>query len=127
MADQAATTKPTRVYDLAIPPHPPGYRLRRGRNWFFLGLLYAGYYLCRYNLGIVAPELKQQFHFTNAQYGAINTGRDWGYAFGQFLNGLFTDGLGGKQATNVSLISRHRLPGSSRKSTGSARRKWRVP
>lgn len=84
--------------------HPPGYRLRRGRNWFFLGLLYAGYYLCRYNLGIVAPELKQEMHLSNAEYGAINTARDGGYAVGQFINGLFTDGLGGKQAMAVGAL-----------------------
>ncbi|CAN5378042.1 glycerol-3-phosphate transporter [soil metagenome] len=89
----------------AIPPHPPGYRLRRGQNWFFLGLLYAGYYLCRYNLGIVAPELKREFNLTNAQYGGINTSRDWGYALGQFINGLFTDGMGGKQAMAVGAIA----------------------
>jgi OPA family glycerol-3-phosphate transporter-like MFS transporter len=88
----------------AVPPHPPGYRLRRGRNWFFLGLLYAGYYLCRYNLGIVAPELKEEFHLTNAQYGAINTARDGGYAVGQFVNGLFTDGMGGRQAMAVGAL-----------------------
>ena len=88
----------------AIPPHPPGFRLRRGRNWFSLGLLYAGYYLCRYNLGIVAPELKEEFKLNNAQYGAISTGRDGGYAVGQFINGLFTDGIGGKQAMAVGAI-----------------------
>jgi sugar phosphate permease len=88
----------------AMPSHPPGYRLRRGRNWFFLGLLYAGYYLCRYNLGIVAPELRQEFNYNNAQYGGINTARDGGYAVGQFLNGLFTDGLGGKQAMAVGAV-----------------------
>ena len=86
------------------PAHPPGYRLRRGRNWFFLGLLYAGYYLCRYNLGIVAPELKEEFHLNNSQYGAINTARDGGYAVGQFINGLFTDGMGGKQAMAVGAL-----------------------
>ena len=78
--------------------------MRRGRNWFFLGLLYAGYYLCRYNLGIVAPELKEEFHLNNAQYGAISTARDGGYAVGQFVNGLFTDGMGGKQAMAVGAI-----------------------
>src|SRR3954471_9644088 len=88
-----------------LTQYDPGYRLRRGRNWFFLGLLYAGYYLCRYNLGIVAPELKSEFNFSNAQYGAINTSRDWGYACGQFINGLFTDGLGGKQAMAVGAIA----------------------
>ncbi|MEA2709620.1 MAG: transporter, family, glycerol-3-phosphate transporter [Phycisphaerales bacterium] len=87
-----------------IPPHPPGFRLRRGRNWFCLGLLYAGYYLCRYNLGIVAPELKEEFKLNNAQYGMISTGRDGGYAVGQFINGLFADGLGGKQAMAVGAI-----------------------
>ncbi len=37
-----------------VPPaasDPPGFRIRRIRNWFFLGLTYASYYLCRYNLG----------------------------------------------------------------------------
>src|SRR6476619_3709339 len=82
----------------AIPRHPPGYRFRRFQNWFFLGLLYAGYYLCRYNLGIVTPELKQEFGWNEDQLGAMSSGRDAGYAVGQFVNGLFADGIGGKQA-----------------------------
>lgn len=88
----------------AIPPLPPGFRMRRGRNWFFLGLLYAAYYLCRYNLGIVSPELKAEFQLNNEQYGAINTARDGGYAVGQLINGLFADGLGGKQAMAAGAI-----------------------
>src|SRR5215213_3685589 len=81
--------------DTALPPHPPGFRGRRGRNWFFLGLLYAGYYLCRYNLGIVTPELKAEFGWGEDQLGAMSSGRDAGYAVGQFVNGLFADGMGG--------------------------------
>lgn len=84
--------------------HPPGFRLRRFRNWFFLGLLYAGYYLCRYNLGIVAPELKSELELSNEDYGWINSGRDGGYAVGQFINGLFADGLGGKQSMAVGAL-----------------------
>ncbi len=84
--------------------HPPGYRRRRFRNWFFLGLLYAGYYLCRYNLGIVSPELKAEFGMNNEQYGWINSGRDGGYAIGQFVNGLFADGLGGKQSMAIGAL-----------------------
>ena len=87
-----------------IPPHPPGYRLRRGRNWFFLGLLYAGYYLCRYNLGIVTPELKAEFGWNEDQLGAMSSGRDAGYAVGQFVNGLFADGMGGKQAMAIGAL-----------------------
>jgi OPA family glycerol-3-phosphate transporter-like MFS transporter len=78
--------------------------MRRGRNWFFLGLLYAGYYLCRYNLGIVTPELKQEFHWGEDQLGAMSSGRDAGYAVGQFVNGLFTDGMGGKQAMAIGAL-----------------------
>src|SRR5437867_3296524 len=92
------------VQESALPPHPPGYRLRRGRNWFFLGLLYAGYYLCRNNLEIVSPEIIREFHYTKEQYGYITTARDGGYAVGQFINGLFSDGLGGKQAMAVGAV-----------------------
>jgi sugar phosphate permease len=88
----------------AFAEHPPGYRLRRGRNWFFLGLLYAAYYLCRYNLGIVTPELSAEYKFNNRDIGYISTYRDAGYAVGQFINGLFADGLGGKQAMAVGAI-----------------------
>lgn len=84
--------------------HPPGFRLRRVKNWFLLGLTYASYYLCRYNLGIVAPELRETLGFTRAEYGAIDTSRNWAYAVGQFVNGLFTDKLGGKQAMTIGAI-----------------------
>ena len=83
---------------------PPGFRLRRVRNWFFLGLLYASFYLCRYNLGIVAPELREHYGFSNEQYGQISSARDGGYAVGQFVNGLLADGLGGKQAMAVGAL-----------------------
>jgi sugar phosphate permease len=78
--------------------YPPGFRGRRGMNWFMLGLMYASYYMCRYNLAIAAPRIMDQFGLNNAQYGAINSARHLAYAFGQFINGLFTDKLGGKQA-----------------------------
>ena len=84
--------------------HPPGYRLRRGRNWFFLGLLYAGYYLCRYNLSTVTPEIAKEFHYDNAQTGWLSTGRDIGYMVGTFINGLFADAIGGRQSMAIGAI-----------------------
>ncbi|MFH1419151.1 MAG: MFS transporter [Planctomycetota bacterium] len=90
--------------DQFVYEHPPGFRLRRVRNWFFLGLTYATYYLCRYNLGIVSPELKETLGFSNTQYGAIQSARNGAYAIGQFVNGLFTDRLGGKQAMTIGAI-----------------------
>src|SRR2546423_5116159 len=101
---QPLVSHPPTALEAAIPPHPPGFRLRRGRNWFFLGLLYAAYYLCRYNLGIVAPEFTKEFGFNEEQYGAISSGRDGGYAVGQLINGLFADGLGGKQAMAIGAL-----------------------
>ncbi len=84
--------------------HPPGFRARRGRNWFFLGLTYAGYYFCRYNLSYIAPQFKEALGFTNTQYGSIQSARNLCYAIGQFVNGLFTDRLGGKQAMTIGAI-----------------------
>src|SRR5262245_44051146 len=85
--------------------HPPGYRLRRVRNWVFLGLTYASYYLCRYNLSPVAPELMGTLGISKTDYGKINSGRDGAYAIGQMVNGLFTDRLGGKAAMTIGALS----------------------
>jgi len=84
--------------------HDPGYRRRRGRNWFFLGLTYASYYLCRYNLSIIAPEMMRELGLSKAQLGGIGSARDGMYAIGQFVNGLFTDKLGGKRAMTIGAI-----------------------
>jgi MFS transporter, OPA family, glycerol-3-phosphate transporter len=84
--------------------HEPGFRKRRGRNWFFLGLTYASYYLCRYNLSIVAPEFKNALGFSNSEYGAIDSARNGAYAIGQFVNGLFTDKMGGRLAMTIGAI-----------------------
>jgi len=91
------------IFADSLPSLPPGFRLRRVRNWFFLGLTYATYYLCRYNLGYIAPELMRDLGLDKKQYGAIQSARDGAYAIGQFINGLFTDRLGGKQAMTVGV------------------------
>ena len=94
----------TTPHDREVPDHPPGFRARRGQNWFMLGLMYASYYMCRYNLAIAAPRIMDQFGLNNTQYGMINSARHWCYAFGQFFNGLLTDRLGGKQAMAIGAL-----------------------
>lgn len=89
----------------SAPIHPPGYRGRRGQNWFMLGLMYGSYYMCRYNLSIAAPRIMDHFGFSNTQYGAISSVRNWAYAIGQFWNGLLTDRLGGKQAMAIGAMA----------------------
>lgn len=98
-----AQTKPSTIKDAPLE-HPPGFRARRGQNWFMLGLMYASYYTCRYNISVVAPRIMSQFGLNNAQFGLINTARHWSYAVGQFVNGLFTDKLGGKQAMALGAL-----------------------
>jgi MFS transporter, OPA family, glycerol-3-phosphate transporter len=78
--------------------HPPGFRARRGLNWGFLGLLYTSFYLCRYNLSIANKAISETYGFTRADMGLIITTALLTYAFGQILNGLLTDKLGGKRA-----------------------------
>src|ERR1041385_8381426 len=78
--------------------HPPGFRRRRGLNWTFIGLLYTSFYTCRYNLAIANKSISDEFGFNKSQMGSIITTALLAYAFGQILNGLLTDRLGGKRA-----------------------------
>ena len=43
--------------DLPIAAYPPGFRPRRGLNWFIIGLLYASFYMCRYNFRFATPGM----------------------------------------------------------------------
>jgi OPA family glycerol-3-phosphate transporter-like MFS transporter len=78
--------------------HPPGYRARRGLNWAFVGLLYTSFYLCRYNFSIANGAISREFGYNKADIGAIITTALLAYAFGQVLNGLIADRIGGKKA-----------------------------
>ncbi len=90
--------------DPGTPQHPPGFRARRGINWFLLGLMYATYYTCRYNISVVAPRIIDQFGFSNSQYGWISSARHGCYAVGQLINGLLTDRIGGRQAMALGAV-----------------------
>ncbi|MDB6110938.1 MAG: major facilitator superfamily 1 [Pedosphaera sp.] len=78
--------------------YPPGFRARRGLNWGFLGLLYTSFYMCRYNLSIANTAISKEFGFSRADMGTIITVALLAYAFGQIINGLLTDRIGGKRA-----------------------------
>lgn len=83
------------------PSYPPGFRARRGLNWGFVGLLYTSFYMCRYNLSLANGAISEEFHFSKTQFGYIITTALLAYAFGQIINGLITDKLGGKRAMLV--------------------------
>ena len=84
-----------------VPPaqgYPPGFRRRRGVNWGFIGLLYTSFYMCRYNLSIANKSISDEFGFSLSQMGDIISSFFLAYAFGQIINGLLTDRIGGKKA-----------------------------
>ena len=80
------------------PQYPPGFRARRGLNWVSLGLLYASFYLCRYNFRWASPDLRKTFGFDYSDITLILGCWSWAYGVGQLVNGLFTDRIGGKRA-----------------------------
>ena len=54
--------------------------------------------MCRYNLPLASSAIRTEFGFTKSQIGSIITTALLAYAFGQIINGLLTDRVGGKRA-----------------------------
>src|SRR6188508_3130694 len=78
--------------------YPPGFRPRRGLNWVVLGLMYASYYMCRYNFRFATPGMVEEFGFNKLQITGIFSAWSVAYGTGQLINGLLTDRIGGKAA-----------------------------
>ena len=89
----------------AAPGYPPGFRKRRGLNWGALGLLYTSFYMCRYNFSIANKSISDEFGFSFTQMGDILSTFFLAYGFGQILNGLLTDRIGGKKAMLIGQTS----------------------
>ena len=78
--------------------YPSGFRARRGLNWGSIGLMYASYYLCRYNFPIANSKIGTEYGLSNTQMGWIISAAFVAYAVGQMVNGFFTDRIGGRKA-----------------------------
>lgn len=81
--------------------YPAGFRPRRGLNWVSLGLMYASYYVCRYNFRFATPGMVDEFRFDKFQIAGILGAWSVAYGTGQLVNGLITDRIGGKKAMLV--------------------------
>lgn len=86
------------------PPYPPGFRPRRGLNWFILGLMYASYYMCRYNFRFATPGMIEEFGFSKSQIADMLSAWSIAYGTGQLVNGLITDRIGGKAAMLIGAV-----------------------
>ena len=78
--------------------HPAGFRARRAQNWVFLGLMYAFFYMSRYNLPAVQQALKEAFGWSHTQYTQVASMGLLVYGLAVFLNGPLADKIGGKRA-----------------------------
>ena len=76
--------------------YPSGFRAARGRNWGALGVLYASYYMARYNFRFATPGMVEEFGFNVADITQIFVVWSLAYGTGQLINGLLADRIGGK-------------------------------
>ena len=87
-----------KMSDFPIAEYPAGFRARRGLNWFIIGLLYASFYMCRYNFRFATPGMVAEFGFSTFQITGMLSAWSIAYGTGQLVNGLLTDRIGGKIA-----------------------------
>jgi OPA family glycerol-3-phosphate transporter-like MFS transporter len=79
-------------------PFAPGFLAARRKVLASLGLSYAAYYMCRYNLLSVANKtLTAEFGWRADEWGDIIAAFLWAYAAGQLINGLRVDRIGGRK------------------------------
>ncbi len=98
MAEQQTAHSTARIQ------YPPGFRPRRGLNWAILGLMYASYYMCRYNFRFATPGMVEEFGFNKFQITGIIGAWSIAYGTGQLVNGLLSDRIGGRTAMLIGAV-----------------------
>jgi OPA family glycerol-3-phosphate transporter-like MFS transporter len=90
----ALSTSPARPAAFA----DAAFQRRRNVNWMVLGLLYAFFYMTRYNFAATMSELSKTFGWTNTQLGIFETMMPLVYGLSVVLNGPLADRIGGRKA-----------------------------
>lgn len=78
------------------------------RPWLLLSSLVLGYigiYLCRKNFGVANPLIREAFHLSREQIGAVASYSTVAYMLGKFVFGPVTDRIGGRIAFMLSLLA----------------------
>lgn len=91
---------------MATPPGMPARWWQQQRWWVAIMLCAVTMlgYVDRLALSVAAPVLKQEFGFTNEQYGRITLGFLLLYAFGQLLLGPLIGRIGSKRSVSLAVI-----------------------
>ena len=90
----------------------PGPGLQSGRTipflrWWIGALLFASTvinYIDRQTLSLLAPYLKQDFHWTNTDYANLVIAFRVAYSIGQTLNGRLMDRIGTKRGLTLTVL-----------------------
>ena len=84
--------------------HPLGFKTRRGLNWFTVGLLYAMFYMCRYNFRFAGAGMRAEFGWSTGDIANLAAWFSVAYGTGQLLNGLFCDRIGGRASMLIGAV-----------------------
>ena len=84
--------------------HPLGFKTRRGLNWFTVGLLYAMFYMCRYNFRFAGAGMRVEFGWSTGDIANLAAWFSLAYGTGQLLNGLFCDRIGGRASMLIGAV-----------------------
>ncbi|MGV8118847.1 MAG: MFS transporter [Candidatus Xenobiia bacterium LiM19] len=80
------------------------FEMRRLVNWLPLGMMYAAFYMSRYNFTVTNPALCKEFNWTNVQIGNVISLSLLVYGISVFLNGPLADKIGGKKAILIGCV-----------------------
>jgi ACS family hexuronate transporter-like MFS transporter len=86
--------------------NPGRPRLIRSLRWWIAGILFASTvinYIDRQTLSILAPYLKQEYHWTNVDYANIAIAFRIAYSIGQSVCGRFMDRVGTRRGLTLSV------------------------
>lgn len=84
--------------------HPLGFKARRGLNWFTVGIMYAMFYMCRYNFRFAGAGMRAEFGWSTGDIANIAAWFSIAYGTGQLVNGLFCDRIGGRASMLIGAI-----------------------
>jgi ACS family hexuronate transporter-like MFS transporter len=85
----------------------PGRRPIPSLRWWIGGILFASTvinYVDRQTLSLLAPNLKQDFHWTNTDYANIVVAFRVAYSIGQTLCGRLMDRIGTKRGLTITVL-----------------------
>jgi MFS transporter, ACS family, hexuronate transporter len=91
----------------AFPSSPSGRRPFPSLRWWIAGILFVSTvinYIDRQTLSVLAPFLKQDFHWTNTDYANIVVAFRVAYSIGQTLCGRLMDRVGTKRGLTITVL-----------------------